>query len=70
MSTEEMRSVTLLIGSNEALTAWRSRLGGEWNVAAEGIVPTRPTMQRLTGKNMDVGLVGKKYPLRDLQAAI
>jgi hypothetical protein len=62
MSTEEKRSVTLLIGSDEALTAWRSRLGGEWNMAAEGIVPTQTTiLQRLTGKDIDVGLIGQKY---------
>jgi hypothetical protein len=62
MSTEEMNKVTLLIGSDEALTAWRSKLGGDWNIAAQGIAPTQTTiLERLTGINADVGLIGKKY---------
>jgi hypothetical protein len=65
MSPEEKNSVTLLIGSDAMITSWRSVLGGEWNITAQGILPKRPTiLQRLTGKDMDVGLIGKKYRFR------
>ena len=64
LTTEEKRKVTLLIGSDAAVTKWRSILGGEWAVTTQRIVPERITiLERLTGKDMDVGLIGQKYRL-------
>jgi hypothetical protein len=64
LTTEEKRKVTLLIGSDAAVTKWRSILGGEWAVTPERIVPERITiLEHLTGKDIDVGLIGKKYHL-------
>jgi hypothetical protein len=62
MSMEEKNKVTLLIGSDDALETWRNKLGGDWNLVDQGIMPAQETiLQRLTGQNMDVGLLGKKY---------
>jgi hypothetical protein len=39
-------------------------LGGEWRASPRQIVPQRMTIvERITGKNMNVGLIGEKYNL-------
>jgi hypothetical protein len=64
LTEEEKRKVTLLIGSDDMVIKWRSELGGEWTVASPTVLPKQITIiQRLTGKNVDVGLIGKKYRL-------
>jgi hypothetical protein len=64
MTSDEKRQVTVLIGSEETVREWCSTLGGEWRASPRRIVPQRMTIvERITGKNMNVGLIGEKYNL-------
>ena len=62
MTPEEKSKISLVIASDEALIRWSLVLGGQWDRVGEGMVPSQTTMlKRLTGKNVDVGLIGRKY---------
>jgi hypothetical protein len=61
MTYQEKKKINLLIGSKESLIRWSSELGGQWDIV-DCIAPLQTTLlQYLTGKNVDGGLIGRKY---------
>jgi hypothetical protein len=65
LTPEEEDKLTLLIGNEEAVSKWRSMLGGEWTLATERAATPGPTLlQLLTGRAIDVGLIGQQYSFK------